>query len=132
MACRQHSHELRLKSLWEPHVPLPAGYFAALHTRPDVVTLTYRERSGRLLAFGTLLDHPRHPKIGTWVALHPGEGGRKHLYFHHYLRLIEYVAGSGGRRRLSAGQGMFEVKRSLGFRPVPMWRLAVPRWAAGR
>ncbi|GAA0966497.1 hypothetical protein GCM10009555_008520 [Acrocarpospora macrocephala] len=132
MARLHDDHELRLKSMWEPHVPLPASYFAALHGRPDVVTATYRERQGRLLAFGALLDHPTHPKLGSWAAVDPGEGGRKHLYFYHYLRLIDHVAGSGGRRELSAGQGMFEVKGSLGFQPVPMWRVVVPRWAAGR
>jgi hypothetical protein len=130
---RMHrAHVTRLGSRLDPRPPLPAGYFAALYGHQDVLTLSYRDATGRLLAFGGLLDHPVAPRIGTWAALRPAEGGRKHLYFDHYMRLIHYVIERGGRKEMSAGQGMFEVKQSLGFHPVPMYRVAIPRWAAGR
>lgn len=127
-----HAHVERLRARLDPRAPLPASYFAALFARKDVITLSYRDRTGRLLAFGALLDHPVRPKIGTWAALRPEEGGRKHLYFDHYVRLIRYVIEAGGRTELSAGQANFEVKQSLGFQPVPMHRVAVPRWEVGR
>jgi hypothetical protein len=132
VATMHRAHVARLGSRLDPRAPLPASYFAALYGHEDVITLSYRDHNDRLLAFGGLLDHPVSPRIGTWAALRPAEGGRKHLYFDHYMRLIHYVIESGGRKELSAGQGMFEVKQSLGFRPLPMYRMAIPRWAAGR
>lgn len=132
VASLHHAHVERLRARLDPRAPLPADYFATLFAHEDVFALSYRDPAGRLLAFGALLDHPVAPRIGTWAALRPEQGGRKHLYFDHYVRLIRHVIEAGGRRELSAAQANFEVKRSLGFHRSPMHRVAVPRWRTGR
>jgi uncharacterized protein len=126
------AHVERKRARLDPRAPLPASYFATLFAHKDVIALSYEDPAGRLLAFGALLDHPVAPRIGTWAALRPEEGGRKHLYFDHYVRLIRHVIEAGGREELSAAQANFEVKRTLGFHPLLMYRVAVPRWRAGR
>ena len=131
----EHSRRLRrdsgLRNRLDPRAPLPAEYFAALNRRDDVLVVSYTGEDGRLLAFGTLLDHPATPKIGAWAALPADEGGRKHLYFDHYVRLVRHAIGSGAKE-LSAGRSMVEVKQSLGFEPVAMRLLGLPRGIAGR
>jgi hypothetical protein len=120
-------HQQRLASRFGPRGPaLSPAYFARVLARDDVGVLTYHSRDGRLLAFGTLFDNGDWPVIGWWAALDPEVGGRKHLYFDHYLRLMEWVIGKR-RRGLTAGRGMFELKKSLGFAAVPMYAVAALR-----
>ncbi|MBW8481173.1 hypothetical protein [Actinomadura parmotrematis] len=127
LAALHHRHSGRRASRLDPRAPLPAAYFAALCGREDVVTVSYREApSGRLLAFGVLVDHAAAPQSTAWASLAPEEGGRKHLYFDHFVRLMRHVTRHAGAE-FGAGQGMAEVKASLGFAPVPMWTVLAPR-----
>jgi hypothetical protein len=109
-----------------PARPLTAEYFAHVLRRDDVGVMSYHDSDGRLLAFGTLFDGGDWPVIGWWAALTPEEGGRKHIYFDHYIRLVAWAIAQG-RRGLSAGRGLLAVKRSLGFSAVPMYLVAAPR-----
>ncbi|SFB27832.1 hypothetical protein SAMN05216266_107198 [Amycolatopsis marina] len=111
--------------------PVSAEYLHALVRREDVRTLTYHDGSGRLLAFADLLDHPDIPLYQHWAALPPEAGGRKHLYFDSYARLIEQVVADG-RKALAAGRGRLELKASLGLRTRPLFAVGVPRPVAGR
>jgi hypothetical protein len=123
-------HQQRLQNRIDPRVPLSAAYFAEMIQRDDVSFLTYTESSGRLLAFSTLLHHPRWPQLGWWAGLPVEDGGRGHLYFDHYLRTIGQVIEQG-REGLIAGRGRLDVKLELGFQEVPMQLVAVPRWSLG-
>ncbi|WP_051468107.1 hypothetical protein [Actinomadura oligospora] len=142
MARMHAAHTGRLARRFDVRAPLPVEYFRALCGRDDVALVSYREKpSGRLLAWGTLLFARTTPSLGAWAALDPEEGGRKHLYFDHYVRLMGLALESagdgpgevgGGVPTLTGGQGMAEIKKSLGFTPVPMHTLVVPRPLAGR
>uniref|UniRef100_UPI000A5AA11D hypothetical protein n=1 Tax=Actinomadura hibisca TaxID=68565 RepID=UPI000A5AA11D len=135
LAALHHAHSGRRASRLDPRAPLPPAYFAALARRKDVVIVSYHDTSGagadRLLAFGVLVDHPTAPKSTAWASLPPEEGGRKHLYFDHFVRLMRHVTRHEGAD-FGAGQGLFEVKRTLGFAPLPMHTVLVPRGVAGR
>lgn len=106
--------------------PVSAQYLHELVRRPDVRTLTYHDADGELLAFADLLDHPDVPLYQHWAALAPEEGGRKHLYFDSYARMIAQVV-SDGRKALAAGRGRLELKASLGLSTRPLWAVGVPR-----
>jgi hypothetical protein len=110
---------------------ISAEYLHALVRHPDVHTLTYRDTGGTLLAFATLLDHPEQPVYQHWAALSAQDGGRQHLYFDSYPRLIRHLVDRGGES-LSAGRAMLDIKQSLGFTVQPRRVLAVPRPLAGR
>ncbi|NRQ38327.1 GNAT family N-acetyltransferase [Nonomuraea sp. NN258] len=122
-------HGERLAARLDPRAPLPAAYFAALIRRQDVSVVSYHE-GARLLAFALVYEHPDAPAYGPWAALRPDEGGRKDLYFDSYVRVVRRAVEHGGKR-LFAGRGQAEVKRTLGFEPVPMHVVAVPRWSMG-
>lgn len=107
---------------------LPAAYFARLLDRNDIGLVSYRSGSGRLLAFGTLLDNGDWPTIAYWASLAADEGGRPNLYFDHYVQLIAWCIDND-RRGINGGRGMPELKASLGFETVPMNVVAAPRWA---
>jgi len=113
----------------DPRSPVSAAYLEALLRRPDVRTITYRTRNSKLLAFGSLIDHPQVPALGWWAKLDLEQGGRPHLYFDSLMRHVSYVISRGGRE-LSAGRGQLDVKATLGFTEVPLCGVAVPRWAA--
>lgn len=108
-----------------------AAYLERFLPRPDVHTLSYHDRKGRLLAVHTLLDHPERPVSQHWAALRDDEGGRPGLYFDNYARAVKFVVRQG-RPSLSAGRGMLDVKRSLGFVTRPVHSVLVPRPAVGR
>ncbi|RFU37570.1 GNAT family N-acetyltransferase [Actinomadura logoneensis] len=135
---RMHAaHTAKLAARFDVRAPLPPEYFRALCERDDVAMVSYRETpSGRLLAWGTLLMAGAAPGLGAWAALDPADGGRKHLYFDHYVRLLGLAVESARDAKeppvLNGGQGMAEVKRSLGFETVPMRTLVVPRPLVGR
>lgn len=114
----------------DPRPPVSVAYLQALTGRPDVRTITYRDESSRLLAFGILLDHVQRPALGWWAKLDLDQGGRPHLYFDSLMRHVDYVISSG-RRELSAGRGQLDVKATMGFAEVSLCGVAVPRWAAG-
>lgn len=113
----------------DPRSPVSVAYLEAFLRRPEVRTITYRDRNSRLLAFCTLIDHAQTPALGWWAKLDLDQGGRPHLYFDALMRHVGYVI-SQGRRELSAGRGLLDVKATLGFAEVPLCSVAVPRCAA--
>jgi len=121
-------HQIRLAgpfgARWQD---LPVPYVAKLLDRDDVGLVTYHDGGGRLLALGTLLDNGEWPVLHWWAALAPEEGGRPHLYFDHYVRVLEWCIANG-RRGIDGGRGLADVKASLGFEAVPMHLLVAPRW----
>jgi hypothetical protein len=100
---RRHRHGLRAA------VPIPASYFDALGGAHGIEFLTYRDPSGRLLSFATLVDDGAELADSVWGNLDLGDGGRQDLYFHHYLRAIRVLIGSR-RRRISLGKGLGQIK----------------------
>jgi predicted N-acyltransferase len=110
--------------------PVSAEYLTALLARPDVRTMTYRDADGRLLAFSNLLDHPAHLFSQHFAAVPAEQGGRGHLYFDLYHRLVELMVERGAKT-MSVGRGMAEVKTRLGFEIRPLRLAVVPRVVAG-
>ena len=106
---RRHRHGLRRAT------PIPAAYFHALAGRPGVEFITYRDAQARLLSFGTLLDDGRELADSVWGNLDLLDGGRQHLYFHHYLRAIGHLIARR-RRRIALGKGLGEIKLRFGGR----------------
>jgi hypothetical protein len=106
------------------------SYLDALVRRPDVHTLTYRNETGRLIGLATLLEHPTHPSYQHWATVRPQDGGKPHLYFDSYVRLIQYVIDNGAQS-LNAGRGLLEIKAEMGFTPRPLYGVIVPRPVAG-
>lgn len=96
--------------------------------RPDVAILTYTDRSGRLIGYGTLMWAGRFDTIlGHWAALRPEDGGRRHIYFDMYHRFVSQAIADG-RNTINAGRGLGEVKADLGFDEEPMYTVVSPRW----
>lgn len=106
--------------------PVTAAYLGELVRRPDVVTTTYHDDRGRLLAFTDLLDHAVMPLHQHWAALPPGQGRPKHLYFDVVVRGVRHMI-EHNRKFLSLGRGVTDLKTSLGFTPSPMAGVIVPR-----
>lgn len=120
-------HRARLgRPKFDSRGPVSARYLHELVRRDDVYTLTYHDDQGRLLAFADLLDHAELPLYQHWAARSRQEGGRQHLYFDSYARLMEHVVAAQ-RKGLSAGRGRLDLKRSLGLETRPLWAAAVPR-----
>jgi hypothetical protein len=101
-------------------------YLGELVRRPDVVTTTYHDGEGRLLAFVDLLDHPVTPLLQHWAALPPADGRPQHLYFDAIARAVRHMI-EHRRKFLSLGRGVTDLKASLGFTPVRMLGAVVPR-----
>jgi len=108
-----------------PVAPLPSPYLEALVGGDEVMALAYRDAAGRLLGLSLILDHPSWPICFSWGAVPPEDGGRKHLYFDGYVRMVEWSIGSG-KAGLVLGKGQAEAKRDLGAELVPSSALAVP------
>jgi hypothetical protein len=106
--------------------PVTGEYLDRLVRRPDVVTTTYHDAEGRLLAFTDLLDHPVMPLHQHWAALPPAAGRPKHLYFDVVVRGVRHLI-EHQRKFLSLGRGVTDLKVSLGFTPAPMLGVIVPR-----
>lgn len=120
-------HRARLgRPKFDSRSPLAAEYLHELVRRDDVLTLSYHDRAGRLLAFADLLDHPETPLYQHWAALDLTEGGKQHLYFDSYARFMGHVVAQG-RKAFSAGRGRLELKETLGLTTRPLWVAAVPR-----
>ncbi|MEV4512749.1 hypothetical protein AB0K00_27725 [Dactylosporangium sp. NPDC049525] len=86
--------------------------------RDDVFAVAYRDNTGRLLAAATVLDDPAWPLWLSWGALPLDEGGRRHLYFDLFRRLVERIVDRGASGVI-LGKGMPELKSDLGARLVP-------------
>jgi hypothetical protein len=111
-----------------PIVALPhfTGYLTVLLRQPDVFVAEYRDpATGRLLAAGSVLDHPRLPIARHWGALAREDGGRPNLYFHFYGEVVKWALAAG-RPSVLFGKGMAELKATLGARLVPQYAAAVP------
>ncbi|MFI6387559.1 hypothetical protein [Nonomuraea sp. NPDC050540] len=117
-------NDLKHRSGFLPAAPLPLPYLEALIAGGESVALTYRHER-RLLGLSLILDHPAWPICLSWGALPPESGGRKHLYFDGYVRMVEWAIGSG-KRGLVLGKGQAEVKSGLGAELVPSSAVAVP------
>ncbi|MCG8915652.1 GNAT family N-acetyltransferase [Actinokineospora sp. PR83] len=102
------------------------AYLHELVRRSDVATTTYHDTAGTLLAFATALDSPSLVFHQHWAALPPEEGGRKHLYYEGFTRVVRYAL-ERGRPAVTAGRGMAEVKAQLGFTYRPLHTVAAPR-----
>ncbi|WP_414944921.1 hypothetical protein [Amycolatopsis sp. cmx-11-32] len=111
--------------------PIAPSYLDALVRRPDVVTLTYRDGSGRLLGFGTLFDAEEGCALHQWAALPSAGGGRKGLYVDFYARGVEHMIVNR-RPELTAGRAMLADKAALGFGTRALVSVAVPRPVLGR
>ena len=105
-------------------------YLDELVRRPDVHTLTYRLGSGRLVGLATLLDHPVYPAYQHWATVRPEDGGKPHLYFDSYARLIQHMIDTSAKS-LNAGRGLLDIKAELGFTPRKQYTVIVPRPVAG-
>jgi hypothetical protein len=108
-----------------PTAPPPV-YFEALAGQAGVLFLSYRDRGDQLLGFGLVFDDGSGLHSAIWGSLDPHGDGRPHLYFDHYLRLIQYMIEQR-RERTFFGKGMAEVKQSFGCTAVPQFAVVVPR-----
>jgi hypothetical protein len=106
--------------------PVTGAYLDELLRRSDVVTTTYHDAEGRLLAFTNLLDHPVMPLHQHWAALPPARGRPKHLYFDVVVRGVRHLIEQR-RKFLSLGRGATDLKVSLGFSPAPVLGVVVAR-----
>ena len=111
---------------FDPRGPVAAAYLGRLVRRPDVVTTTYHDDRGRLLAFTTLLDHPVMPLQQHWAARPLAEGRPKNLYFDVIAGGVRHMI-EHNRKFLSLGGGVVPLKESFGFTPSPLRAVVVPR-----
>lgn len=118
-------NDLKYRSRLFPLAPLPQPYLEALVASDEVVAIAYRDAGRRLLGLSLILDHPTWPVCLSWGALPPEDGGRKHLYFDGYVRMVEWAIAAG-KAGLVLGKGQAEVKSGLGAELVPSAALAVP------
>jgi predicted N-acyltransferase len=127
LAAMLHAHRAAKGPVkFDQRGPVTGEYLDELIRRPDVVTTTYHDADGRLLAFTDLLDHPVMPLHQHWAALPPAEGRPKHLYFDVVARGVRHMI-EHRRKFLSLGRGVTDLKTSLGFSPAPMAGAVVPR-----
>lgn len=103
--------------------PLAVPYLDALIHREGTIAFEYRA-GDRPLAVCLLLDHPHWPLPHVWGALPEERGGRPHLYFDLYARLVGWAVRSG-RDGLLLGKGQTAVKRDLGAELVANYAVAV-------
>jgi hypothetical protein len=93
--------------------PVPVPYLEELAAASDTRFITYREDTGRLLAFCALHDNGTELVSGYWGNLDPQDGGRRNVYFDVYLRSVELMI-EHGRRELGLGKGMAAIKARFG------------------
>ncbi|MFC7548608.1 hypothetical protein [Plantactinospora sp. GCM10030261] len=98
----------------------------AVLAQPTVHRLTYRDGTGRLLAYGTAWDHAERPILGAWGALGLAEGGRKHQWFHHMAVYLRWCIETG-RQGLLSGQASIPEKVQLGHETHRQWAVLVPQ-----
>lgn len=103
--------------------PVPSAFYDHLCGLDGVRFITYREKSGELLGFGTLVDDGVSVRSLVWGTLERSDGGRANLYFDHFLREMEYCI-SHGRRRLIMGKSMGDIKRRFGAEATALYTVA--------
>lgn len=111
--------------------PIPTAYLAAFVRRPDVVTRTYRDGAGRLVAFHTLIDDRRGLALPHYAALPVSEGGRPRLYADVYAHCVRHLV-EARRPELTAGRTLLDLKAGFGFTTRTLMSVAVPRPVMGR
>jgi len=89
----------------------------ALLDSDDVGAIAYRDGSGTLLGVAMILEHPTRPYLMSWGAEPIGDGGRRHLYFDLYGRMIDRATAAGAEAVL-LGKGATEIKTDLGARQL--------------
>lgn len=119
-------NEARYRGRYGRQPPAPGSYLAALVARPDVRLLSYQDHTGRLLAFAAVLDHASEPIVTYGATLPVGAGGRPHLYFDFYGRIVAWAAAAG-KQAVIFGKGQAAVKQSLGCRLRPQHAVLLPR-----
>jgi uncharacterized protein len=107
-----------------------SAYLDHFVRRSDVDTMTYHDEDGGLVAFNTLIDHPTRADMYHW-AVAPDREDAADLYADCYARRVRYAADHG-RRELSAGRGLLDVKERLGFGTRELHTVAAPRPLLGR
>ncbi|MFI7635004.1 hypothetical protein [Nonomuraea sp. NPDC049400] len=117
-------NDLKYRNRLFPLAPLPQPYFDGLVASDEVVAVAYRD-GRRLIGLALTMDHPTWPICLSWGALAPEDGGRKHLYFDFYVRMVEWAI-KAGKSGLVLGKGKGEIKRSLGADLVSSSAIAVP------
>jgi hypothetical protein len=105
-----------------------SAYLDRFTRRPDVDTMTYHASDGTLLAFNTMIDHPTRADMYHWAAAADHDG---RLYADCCARRVRYVI-EHGRRELSAGRGLLDVKERMGFGTRELHTVAAPRPLLGR
>ncbi|MPZ82680.1 MAG: hypothetical protein GEV28_20670 [Actinophytocola sp.] len=103
-----------------------SAYLDRFVRRPEVDTLTYHDADGMLVAFNTLIDHPDSADVYHW-AVAPDRADAADCYARRARYMIEH-----GRRELTAGRGLLEVKERLGFGTRVLHTVAAPRPVLGR
>ena len=114
----------------DTRTPVTSAYLDRLVRRGDVHTMTYHAADGSLVAFNTLIDHPTRADMYHWAAA-PDRADAGALYADCCARRAQY-ASAHGRRELSAGRGLLDVKQGLGFGTRELHTVAAPRPLLGR
>lgn len=118
-------NDVKYRNRLLPAAPLPLAYVEAMVTADEVTAITYRDQDDRLLGLCLILDDSRWPIFHSWGALPVEAGGRRHLYFDAYVRMVEWAIETG-RAGLVLGKGQRDVKRELGAELVGSSVVVVP------
>ncbi|WP_026422021.1 GNAT family N-acetyltransferase [Actinokineospora inagensis] len=109
-----------------PRIRVLSAYLRALAEQPDVRSVSYLDRdTGKLIAFGTVLDHPTRPVVRSWTQRPAEEGGAKYLYFYHLAKQVEWAIANG-KQYVELGKGKSQEKQSLGAFESAQAAMAVP------
>ncbi|WP_197321944.1 hypothetical protein [Saccharomonospora sp. NB11] len=111
--------------------PIPTAYLDAFVRKPNVVTRTYRDGTGRLVAFSLLLDDKRGVALPYYAALPVADGGRPRLYADVYAQCVRHLV-EHQRPELTAGRTLLDLKTGFGFTTRTLTSIAVPRPVMGR
>jgi hypothetical protein len=103
------------------------GWNRALLARDDVAAIAYRDNAGKLLGVGLILAHPIRPLLMSWGAEPPETGGRRHIYFDLYARMVDQ-ATAAGCEAIVLGKGMAQLKADLGAKLQPQFAAAARTW----
>jgi hypothetical protein len=115
----------RHRRRWPPMRLLAPEMARAYLAAPGLRWLTYQDRTGRLLAYATVWDHPERPTVGTWGARAVDDGGRRDLWFHFNATLVRWCIERGLPGFVS-GQGSIPEKLRLGHEASRQWAVLVP------
>ncbi|MFC0623270.1 GNAT family N-acetyltransferase [Kribbella deserti] len=109
----------RRRPRWWVFPPAPVEYFEQLALCSDVSFIVYR-REGRLAAFTMLHDDGTDLVMSVFGQADAAEGGRAGFYLDMFHRAAIHLV-ENGRRKLSLGKGMQQVKQRFGAEPQPQF-----------